>query len=144
MPERIGFVSTRFAGTDGVSLESEKWAEVLADYRHESFWFAGRIDRHAERSMCVPEAFFGHPANNWINDRVWGRRQRPREASRRIHVMAEYLKGKLYEFVKRFDISILVAENALTIPMHVPLGLALTEFLSETRIPAIAHHHDSH
>ena len=25
----IGFVSTRFAGTDGVSLETKKWAEVL-------------------------------------------------------------------------------------------------------------------
>jgi len=26
---RVGFVSTRFSGTDGVSLESAKWAEVL-------------------------------------------------------------------------------------------------------------------
>jgi hypothetical protein len=26
---RIGFISTRFAGTDGVSLETAKWATVL-------------------------------------------------------------------------------------------------------------------
>ena len=26
---RIGFVSTRFHGTDGVSLEASKWANVL-------------------------------------------------------------------------------------------------------------------
>jgi lactate dehydrogenase-like 2-hydroxyacid dehydrogenase len=26
---RVGFISTRFAGTDGVSLEAAKWAEVL-------------------------------------------------------------------------------------------------------------------
>jgi len=25
-PQRMGFISTRFAGTDGVSLESAKWA----------------------------------------------------------------------------------------------------------------------
>jgi len=26
--------------------------------------------------------------------------------------------------------------------MHIPLGLALTEFLAETSLPCIAHHHD--
>ena len=29
MGKNIGFVSTRFSGTDGVSLESSKWAEVF-------------------------------------------------------------------------------------------------------------------
>ena len=29
MSKKIGFISTRFAGSDGVSLESSKWAEVL-------------------------------------------------------------------------------------------------------------------
>ena len=28
-PSRIGFVSTRFSGTDGVSLETEKWAAAF-------------------------------------------------------------------------------------------------------------------
>ena len=39
----IGFVSTRFAGIDGVSLESSKWAEVLEDLGHLCFWFAGEL-----------------------------------------------------------------------------------------------------
>jgi glycosyltransferase involved in cell wall biosynthesis len=30
----------------------------------------------------------------------------------------------------------------LTIPMHIPLGIALTEIIAETQIPTIAHHHD--
>ena len=39
---RIGFISTRFHGTDGVSLEAAKWAEVFEKYLgHECFWFAG-------------------------------------------------------------------------------------------------------
>ena len=29
MTKNIGFVSTRFAGTDGMSLETSKWADVL-------------------------------------------------------------------------------------------------------------------
>jgi glycosyltransferase involved in cell wall biosynthesis len=30
----------------------------------------------------------------------------------------------------------------LAIPMHIPLGVALTEMIAETGIPAIGHHHD--
>jgi len=142
MAENIGFISTRFAGTDGVSLESAKWAQVLWDDKRVSYWYAGRLDRAPGVSMCVPEAFFGHPENCWINDRIWGEKSRSALVSQRIHRMAEYLKRTLYDFVAQFDLDLLVIQNALTIPMHVPLGLAITEFLAETGMPTIAHHHD--
>lgn len=142
MGERIGFVSTRFAGTDGVSLESAKWAQLLWDHKHVSFWYAGRLDRAEDISLCIPEAFFGHPEVEWINHRLWGRTHRSRHVSHRVRELTEYLKETLYEYVRSFDISILVLQNVLTIPMHVPLGLAVTEFLNETCMPAIAHHHD--
>lgn len=141
-PQRIGFVSTRFAGTDGVSLEAAKWARLLEADQHECFWYAGLIDRAPERSYCVPEAFFTHPENVWINERIWGRSARTPLVSARIHRMADYLKATLYDFIATFDVRILVLENVLTIPMHVPLGIALSELLSETHIPTIAHHHD--
>ncbi len=142
MPERIGFISTRFAGTDGVSLESAKWAEVLWQDAHTSYWYGGVLDRSGGVSMCIPETYFGHPENEWINQRIWGHSHRSPEVTRRIHDLAEYIKGTLYDFVKEFDISVLLVQNALTIPMHLPLGLAITEFLAETTMPAIAHHHD--
>jgi glycosyltransferase involved in cell wall biosynthesis len=139
---KIGFVSTRFAGADGVSLESEKWARMLEENGHEVFWFAGQLDRDAAVSMLVPEAFFEHPDNEKINATVWGRLDRPVEINALIKTMAEDLKAKLYDFVKRFGVGILLPENALTIPMHVPLGLAITDFIAETGMPTIAHHHD--
>jgi glycosyltransferase involved in cell wall biosynthesis len=142
MAKTIGFVSTRFAGQDGVSLESAKWAEVLWQDRWVSHWYSGRSDRNPDISMCIPEAYFGHPENVWINERIWNVRRRPREVSARIRAMADYLKETLYTFVDRFGIDVLVPQNILTIPMHVPLGVAMTEFLAETQIPTIAHHHD--
>jgi glycosyltransferase involved in cell wall biosynthesis len=142
MSERVGFISTRFAGTDGVSLESAKWANVLWNSGHTSFWYAGLLDRDPDASFCIPEAHFEHPENVWINQRIWGCLQRDPLVSRRIRDLADYLKSTLYDFKERFDLTILVAQNVLTIPMHVPLGVALTEFLAETRMPAIAHHHD--
>ncbi len=138
----VGFVSTRFAGTDGVSLESAKWATVLAEDGHRVFWYAGRLDRDPATCCCVPEAHFEYPENIWINRNIWRCYARSPMVTERIHAYAAYLKTTLYEYVKRFDLQMLVLENVLTIPMHVPLGIAATTFLCETRIPAIAHHHD--
>ena len=139
----IGFISTRFAGQDGVSLESAKWAEVLWEDRgHVSFWYSGRNDRHPDISHCVPEAHFAFPENEWINQRIWGSTSRDPRVSARIHEMVAYLKRTLYDFVNRYDIDIVVPQNVLAIPMHLPLGIAVTEFLMETQIPAISHHHD--
>ena len=142
MAKNIGFVSTRFAGQDGVSLESAKWAEVLWEDRHVSFWYSGESDRNPDISHVVPEAYFGFSENQWINERIWKGEQRDRFVTERIRALADYLKSTLYRFVEKFAIDIIVPQNCLAIPMHVPLGIALTEFLSETRMPAIAHHHD--
>ena len=142
MAQKIGFVSTRFAGTDGVSLESSKWAQILWDHRHVSYWYAGKLDRDPSISMAVPEAYFYDHDNEWINERAFGTRHRSPELTRKIYDRAEYLKQTLYEFVSKFSIDILVVENALCIPMHIPLGVALTHFVAETEIPTIAHHHD--
>ncbi len=139
---KVGFVSTRFAGTDGVSLEALKWAEVLERMGHEVFWFSGLSDRPEEVSMCVPEAFFGHSENEWLAKRIWGVTQREPTVTKRVQEVANYLKEMLRRFVDRFQIDVLVPENALTIPVHLPLGVAITEFLAETNMKAVAHHHD--
>jgi glycosyltransferase involved in cell wall biosynthesis len=144
MKKNIGFVSTRFASTDGVSLESSKWAEVFEQNGHKCFWFAGEMDRDSEKSVLVPEAHFQDEQNQWINHHVFGKKGRTMLVTRTIHDVRSLLKYKLHEFIKQFKIDLLVAENALTIPMHVPLGLALTETVAETQLPTIAHHHDFH
>ncbi len=138
----IGFVSTRFAGTDGVSLESAKWAQVLWHYKHISYWYAGRLDRDPAVSMLVPEAYFYDRDNVWINERVFGTHTRSQEVTRKIFEVADHLKQTLYQFVEKFSIDILIVQNALCIPMHIPLGVALTQFIAETGIPTVAHHHD--
>ena len=63
MTKNIGFVSTRFAGTDGVTLETSKWARVFKQMGHNYFWFAGRLDRNPANSFLVPEAFFRDEKN---------------------------------------------------------------------------------
>ncbi len=138
----IGFVSTRLAGTDGVSLEVIKWANVLTNLGHECFFFTGESDWPAERSYVVPEAHFQHPDILVLTADLFDNQTRSPKTSRRIQLLKEHLKKHLYRFVRRFHINLLIVENALSIPMNVPLGLALTEFIAERYFPTIAHHHD--
>jgi glycosyltransferase involved in cell wall biosynthesis len=140
----IGFVSTRFAGIDGVSLEANKWAEVFMQNGHDCFWFAGKLDRDPEKSFLVPEAYFHHSQNQWINTQVLRKKGRSHSVTELIHVLRSHLKTQLHDFIDRFNIDLLVVENALTIPLHISLGLSLTETIAETKIPTIAHHHDFH
>ena len=63
MAQNIGFISTRFAGQDGVSLESAKWAEVLWEDRHVSYWYSGRAIA-IRISVTSLEAYFGFRKTN--------------------------------------------------------------------------------
>lgn len=139
---KLGFVGTRFAGTDGVSLEADKWAKVLWDHRHVSYWMAGQLDTDPNVSMLVPHAYFGHTDISWINQRIFGKNKRDPDITRLIYAISDHLKRSLYEFTRKFEIEILIVQNALCIPMNVPLGLAITNFIAETGFPTIAHHHD--
>lgn len=141
-PIHVGFVSTRFAGNDGVSLETDKWASVLDDLGHTSFFFAGESDKAAEASWVVPEAHFQYPAVAHINQVAFGQRTRPPGITQQIQSLKEGLKAQIDRFIRHFDIRLLVVENALAIPLNLPLGLALTEYIAETGFPTIAHHHD--
>ncbi|MEA1964305.1 MAG: glycosyltransferase family 4 protein [Candidatus Aerophobetes bacterium] len=142
MKRNIGFISTRFAGNDGVSLETAKWAKVFGKEGHSCFYMAGELDRPPQSSFLVEEAHFNHPEIREIFRKCFNVRRRSPSVTKKIHQIKEKLKEKIYEFIKAFKIDILIPENAITIPLNIPLGIAITEVISETRIPTIAHHHD--
>ncbi|MCL2792295.1 MAG: glycosyltransferase family 4 protein [Spirochaetaceae bacterium] len=142
MSKKIGFISLRFAGTDGVSLETAKWASILQEEGHECFYLAGEIDTPPERSMEDPLLHFQSPIIKNLNNKLFSRTIRTKETTELIYEIKKAIKQKIYDFVNKFDIDLIIPENALAIPLNVPLGLAITEFIAETSIPVIAHHHD--
>jgi glycosyltransferase involved in cell wall biosynthesis len=139
---RIGFVSTRLAGTDGVSLETGKWEKVLEDLGYTTCFFAGESDRPGERTYLVPEAHFQHSAIVALNRDLFDDYRRSSDTSGQIQSLRYHLKTHLYEFINKFDVELLIVENAWAIPVNIPLGMALTELIAETNMPAIGHHHD--
>ena len=122
----FGFISTRLAGLDGVSLETKKWVDVLAEKDCPVYFMAGELDTPPEISHLVPEAHFKHAQIEKIQHALFVEKKRDPQLSSKIQQLNE----------------ILVVQNALAIPVNIPLGLAITEFILETEMPTIAHHHD--
>lgn len=138
----FGFVSTRFAGTDGVSLETQKWVDVLTAKGSKLYYMAGELDTDPNISFLVPEAHFKHENILEVQHALFVEKRRSREITQKIHSIKEELRDALDQFHNKFKFDILIVQNALAIPVNIPLGLALTEFITETGIPTIAHHHD--
>ncbi|MEM5948526.1 glycosyltransferase family 4 protein [Spirochaetia bacterium 38H-sp] len=142
MSLKIGFISFRISGTDGVSLETKKWADVLERMGAECFYMAGQLDTPKERSFVAEEAHFQTQDAKALYYRCFYQSVRDPETTRMIHERRAVLKKRLYQFVEKFDLDLLIPQNILAIPLNIPLALAFTEFVAETGFKVIAHHHD--
>lgn len=123
-------------------MEARKWARVLEEDGHRCFWFAGKLDHPCDVSFLCEEAFFGREDVLDLHRELIGTRIRSRATTDRIQAIKNRLKDAIYAFIEKYDLDLLIPQNILAIPVHVPLGLAFTEVISETRMPVIAHHHD--
>ena len=138
----VGLVGTRFAGLDGVSLEARKVATILENAGHEVVYFGGEIGPAFEPAMEVREAHFETSENRELEQVCFGVEVRGPEISAEIHRRADHLVDGLHSFVADFHVDLIIPQNALSIPMQLPLGVAITELLLRTGMPAVAHHHD--
>ena len=139
---RVAFVSTRIAGTDGVSLEIAKWAHVIEQMGVECFYIAGESDRAPERTVLIEEAHFRHPEIQDISRRAFESERRNHDLTVDIERLARVIHDKLVTAVEAHKIDVLIAQNALTIPMNLPLGVAIVQAVQEGGLACVAHHHD--
>ncbi len=138
----VGVVSTRFQGTDGVSLETAKVADVVAEAGHDVAWFAGELGTRFHPGTTHPLAHFKAPAVLRITEAAFGQGAWSPATPAAMDSITRELKDALRRFVDEFDLDVLIAENVPCLPMHLPLGLAVGQLLAETALPALGHHHD--
>ena len=139
---RVAFVSTRISGTDGVSLEIDKWATVLERMGVECFYITGQSDRPADRTALIEEASFNHPEILDISEQAFHTEIRSEHLTNEIKRMTRVIRDKLNQAIRDFRIDGIIPENALAIPMNIPLGIAIVECIQEIAIGCMAHHHD--
>jgi glycosyltransferase involved in cell wall biosynthesis len=141
---RIGFISTRLKGTDGVSLEVEKWTKVLRRMGHDVYFCAGELGGYANSGTLIPKLHFAHQSIIKISQRAFGNEpeQNGDALCDEIYAIADEIRSPLRHFIRSNELDIIIVQNALTIPMNLPLGVCLTGLIAELGINTIAHHHD--
>ncbi len=137
----IGFISTRLAGTDGVSLETAKLAAVLEKMGHEIYYCAGELDPGKNRFL-VPELHFRDETAVALGERAFNPKANNGNLFADIMVRANNLHAPIYQFIRKNNIQYIIVQNAFAIPMQLPLAAALAHVLLQLHLPALAHNHD--
>jgi glycosyltransferase involved in cell wall biosynthesis len=141
---RIGFISTRLNGTDGVSLEVEKWTKVLQQMGHELYFCAGELGGYASQGTLIPKLHFAEQTIRALSERAFGDHadQNSSALVDSIYTHADELRAPLREFIRSNKLDLIIVQNALAIPMNLPLGVCLAGLIAELGLNTIAHHHD--
>ncbi|MCB8968138.1 MAG: glycosyltransferase family 4 protein [Ardenticatenaceae bacterium] len=138
---RIGFISTRLAGTDGVSLETHKLAAVLRQLGHDIFYCAGELEGDVP-GMLIPEIHFRDAVALHLGEWAFSGTAADAGLDAALRQRAQQLKRPLRQFLTDYQIEYVIAQNIFAIPMQLPLAQALTELLAEMKLPGLAHNHD--
>src|SRR5687768_6552955 len=140
---RIGMAATRLGDVDGVSFEVAKWQHVLERLGHEVVFCAGALDPgRAVSGTVIPEMHFAHHLEARVTEAAFDPESEPALVRAEIERLASPLHHTVRRWVETAGLDRLIVQNAWAIPMHLPLGLALTRVARETQIPTIGHHHD--
>jgi len=145
---KIGHISFRLAGTDGVSLETAKLVKVLRKMGHTNYYFAGELDAPdasiapIDGTYYVPLAHFTHPKIVSISNEAFGNDQPCPNLHKKINRIASQLEDELTNFIQIFKIDLITVQNVFSIPMNLALALATYRFIKKTNIPVINHNHD--
>lgn len=125
-------------------MEVAKWVQVLQRLGHKAYFCAGELGGYAVKGTRIPELHFQNEAIQQINGRAFGKDTDidPRHLLDEIGLLGSELRVPLLEFIRANRLDLIIVQNALAIPMNLPLGVCLTGLIAEEKIPTIAHHHD--
>ena len=136
---RIGFLSFRIAGNDGVSLEARRWKTVLERLGHRVVFVAGELD---VRGILIPELHFTNPQIYAIQEAVIKNHKSYTAVEKDIFSLAGKIEGELRDVFQRYTFDHLIVANVFSLPLHFPLAIALERVITELKLPTVARHHD--
>jgi mannosylglucosylglycerate synthase len=153
---RIVFISGKLGDVDGVSLEVDKWIDVLSSLGHEVFTIAGKYGGPIrgvpeERQYLLDMIHFDSSEQKEIEKQVFPYLLKDppylsEEGKRAVLEKVESLGSKganvINSYIQDNDIDLIIAENTNAMPMTLIGGMAVYKLAVEKRIAALFHHHD--
>lgn len=153
---RIAFIAGKLGDVDGVSLEVEKWIEILLEEGHEIFAISGKFSNNLlsvpeERRLLIDEIRFDSPHQHEYEQIVFPflnkfqtyiSEEKLKAVAEEMNHKSSYIADGIFDFIQRNSIDVIVAQNTNAMPMTLLGGLAVYKLCSERRIATIFHHHD--
>lgn len=152
--QRICFISGKLKGTDGVSLEVDKWADILRKLNYEVFYLAGKFDHDlidTKKDILVPGLSFDSEQQKYFELRafpfidnnpnsyhlnMWDKRRLMKDLVAQGNDLASEIDHKLEEH----NIDIIIGENTNAMPMSLLGAVAMKEIAGKYK--TLFHHHD--
>jgi mannosylglucosylglycerate synthase len=153
---RIGIISGKLGGVDGVSLEADKWIKVLGECGHKLFTIAGvhnNILRDVPRDnqFEIPKIRFDSNEQKYYErlifphftkDPPYLNRNKKKYLYHELMTEGRTVANEILEYVQKNDIDVLIAENTNAMPMSLLGGIGVYTLATEKRLATIFHHHD--
>jgi mannosylglucosylglycerate synthase len=136
---KIGMLSYRISGNDGVSLEAKRWKEILGRMGHEVVLIAGELD---EKGTLVPGLCFLDKRVKSLHDKVIFRGHKFDEVAFDVFDQAKELKKELIKEVDELKLDKLVVANVLSLPIHFSAAVALNGAITELGLATKSRNHD--
>ena len=140
--KNIGIFHYKVGGTDGVSLEIDKWKQVLEEMGHKVFLCAG--DLGTEQGTLIEEMYHHRPDSERLYRNTFLALQDYDEAVYMVELeqLAAKIEDKLRRFIAENKINFLIPENIWSMAANPAVSLAMRRVMLELQIPALAHSHD--
>jgi len=139
----IGIFHYQVGGTDGVSLEIDKWKRVLEEMGHTVHLCAG--DLGTVEGTLIEEMYHHRPDAERLNYNTFCElRDYADEAAYKVELLrlADAIEHKLRDFVEEKGIDFLIPQNIWSVAASPSASIALARVMRDMQLPALAHNHD--
>jgi len=139
----IGLCHYQVGGTDGVSLEMDKWKQVLEGMGHEVYLCGGDLGK--AEGFLIEELYHHRENIERIHRNAFDRLtdyESEAALEREIFEVADRIEQGLCSFIDEFSLDLLIPNNVWSIGVNLPAAIAFARVVRKRGIPAVAHHHD--
>ncbi|RKX76519.1 MAG: glycosyl transferase family 1, partial [Spirochaetes bacterium] len=153
---RIAIVSGKLGDVDGVSLEADKWIDILSSMGHNIFTISGFYRQPVsgvpeEQQILLKSISFDSAEQKYFETLVFPylskrpphfTEPRMAEIQAELEMAGAEVGNHLYEIVQDNRIDVIIAENTNAMPMSLLGGIAVYRIATKHRVATIFHHHD--
>ena len=146
MNMNIGVIIGRYQDIDGVSLETEKWVQVLERMGHCVCILSGGYPNYYSKSphhSNLPSLSFFSPECEWEQKRAFFYPDEdPDELLSHLERTTQRLTKEIFKWIVANKLDSLLVENASALPCHLSMGMAIKNIMDYGALHVVTHDHD--